>query len=99
MIINLDAFGLIPSFITSLDDPLWEQIDHGYTHGGWRDFDGFKVLSGGADEPYSIQYTGDPVYEELGRIQTDDQVLIMFEHEWVLWQNLTSKETKIARID
>tara|TARA_R110002095_G_scaffold175043_2_gene152544 strand:- start:4698 stop:5003 length:306 start_codon:yes stop_codon:yes gene_type:complete len=100
IIINIGVFGLIPSFIKNLEDPFWKQVDKGYAHGGgWIDFEGFEVLSGDADAPYSIQSPEAPIFEELGRIQTDDQVLIMLEHEWVLWQDLNTEETKIARID
>jgi len=99
--INIEAFGMIPHWIDRYqEDPLWFQVHEGYAHGGgWRDFEGFEVLQGDAETPYEIQYPEDPVYEEIGRIQTEQEVLVMFPNSWVLWQNLKDGNTKIARID
>lgn len=96
------VWGMIPAWLNSEDDaPLWEQVHKHYAHGGgWRDFEGFKVLQGSLTSgPFQIQYPGDPVYYELGRIfdVESGEILVMFESSWVLWTD--ENETKIARID
>lgn len=96
---DLSAWGMIPAFISPVDEtPLWEQVHNNYGHGGgWNDFKGFAVLQGGDDEPYKIQYPGDPHYMERSRIEIGDERLVLFNYGWVLW---TDGETeKIARID
>lgn len=92
---NWPAWGYIPNFL-DIDNPapLWEQVDKCYV-GGWRDFDGFTVEF--EDHVFSLHYPGDPPLYELGRIVRDDEVMVIFDYAWVMWQR--GDETKIARID
>jgi len=98
---NIEAWGFIPEMLSDTNPkPLWEQIDDNYAHGGgWVDFDGFKILSGGESEPFVIQYSGDPKSYEIGRAFSEKECLALFEYSFVLWRNLETGETKIARID
>lgn len=106
-VLNGDAFGLIvwENWI-DVDDPtpLWEQVDRNYGHGGgWRDFDGFEILAGSGDEPFSMQYPDDPPYTERGRITrghdnvTGPEYLMSMGHGWMLWVH--GDTHKVARID
>lgn len=101
IITNRMAWGFIPEWIDERDErPMWEQVHENYAHGGgWQNFSGFDILSGDADNMYRIAYAGDPEMHEIGRIQREADRLIMFDHEWVLWQSATSDEWKMARID
>lgn len=99
--INANAFGFIQFWLSAEDEtPFWEQVHKEYGHGGgWKDFEGFKVLSGSLDEPFMIQYPADPICMEMGRIWRDGEMLVMFQHAWVLWWDMVNNTTKIARLD
>lgn len=97
---NEAAWGLIPFFLSPFNPkPLWEQIHDQYRHGGgWRDFDGFTV-SVNEDGQYSIEYAGDPPMHEIGRITYGNELILLFDHSWLLWTDTESGEEKVARVD
>lgn len=101
---NLHLFGMIPHMLNpASDEPMWQQIHRGYSHGGgWRDFEGFDV-SKAPDNKYRLHFPGDPAYDEIGRIRFGSQMIVLFQYDWVLWMSLNIDgdmvEYKVARID
>lgn len=79
-----DDFNLIGYLGDMLDDedprPAREQFNTAYAHGGgWQPFDGFTYMPDG-----SIQYPGDPPYKPRARAVLRDEVIIFYDHAWVL---------------
>lgn len=82
-VINLPAFGIIPTFINPADPRrMSEQINDQYIS-GWNDFKGFTIVSAG-DSTYRLEYKGDPPMRELGRIYIGTEILAIFEGGWCL---------------
>lgn len=97
---NIEVFGFIAYFIhPNSNKPLWKQVDIGCKDSklrGWKDFKGFEIHAGDKDVPYIMQYPNDPPLIEIGRITIDNECLVMFSGDWVLWTDGT--DMKIARI-
>lgn len=101
IITNAETWGFVPTMLdVDADMPLWEQVHNNYSHGGgWNDFNGFDVVQDDRQQ-YLIKYPGDPVYHERGRIEREQDMLIIFDYSWVMWVDKTDPtKHKIARID
>ena len=77
---NEDRLGLIPEIITPLDPrPVRRQIEERYAHGGgYLPIEGFTITykeNGTA----RLHYPGDPAFEEWGRAQINNELVIVFD--------------------
>jgi hypothetical protein len=94
-----DRLGLLPMMLDT-DDPrsATEQLHAAYSHGGgWRPFTGFTV-KGGGDLPYRLAYPGDPDRKEIGRTLLRDEIVVLFESDWVMVVKSDGTH-EIARMD
>ena len=75
-----DVIGFIPLMLSEDDPrPAKEQLDSGYAHGGgWRPFNGFKMLDNG-----NMKYPGDPETLLLAEGKFRDETIRVYEHAWV----------------
>lgn len=103
---RIEAWGMIPHMLNpNAEKPLWQQIHEGYAHGGgWNDFNGFDIKCDEDSGKYTMQYPGDPVYNEYDRIVIGDEMLVLFPYSWVLYVSVpehSDKEPthKVARLD
>lgn len=78
---SYEMLGFIPHFLSDADPaPAREQLDRAYAHGGgWSAFKGFTLLANG-----QIRYPGDPPLRLLAEAKLRDEVIRVYEHEWVL---------------
>jgi hypothetical protein len=72
--------GLLPGMLNSNDPrPAREQLDSGYAQGGgWNPFPGFKLT-----ENNNLLYPGDPPTRPVAVTHLRDELIILYEHEWV----------------
>ena len=79
---NLNAWGLIPTFLNTLDPrPAAEQFNERYSFGGgWRPFKGFEF----DPENVTITYPDDPPLEAIDKMNFRDERIILFPHAWVM---------------
>lgn len=83
---NPDAAGFLPMFFNPHDPrPAKEQAHTAYAHGGgWRPFEGFDLKQpahfGGG---YFLIYPGDPPMYERSRGRLRDELIVLFESDWV----------------
>lgn len=92
---SLEVWGIIPGFLDENDlRPAQEQINERYI-GGWMDApEGLKL-----DLTRKVlTYKGDPDSQLLGLLHFRNELLMMFEHEWVC---ILQKDAsyRIARLD
>lgn len=73
------ALGYIPYWL-SVDNPksAREQLDEGYTFGGWQPFEGFKLAPDN-----SLHYPGDPPTVPLAQAKLRDELVVFYPHSWV----------------
>lgn len=90
--------GILPSFLSLADDrPAQEQIAERYGF-GWYSQEGFTLAAGGPNEPYVLNYPGDPPFEELARAGLRDETIVLFPYGYVaIFQ--PDQTFEIARID
>lgn len=96
---NQHLAGYLPQFFDERDPrPAREQAHTAYAHGGgWSAFKGF-TLNGGRESTFSLSYPGDPPMRELSRAQLRDELIVLFQSDWVaIIQPDNSYE--IARMD
>jgi hypothetical protein len=76
---TLEEWGLIPSFLDENDPrPAKEQFNERY-QGGWNPFPGFTR---GPND--TLLYPRDPPIHPLGIIFFRNEVIVLYEYEWVL---------------
>ena len=87
--------GFIPSFLDE-EDPrsAKEQIDAKYV-AGWNKFDGFKFNK----ETCTLSYPGDPVMYPLAATTLHNELVLFYEHAWVLIWNYQDDTWETARVD
>lgn len=75
-----EALGLIPAFLTDLDDrPAAEQFHERYAHGGgWRPMSGWKMGPVG-----EIMYPGDPAFHPIAVAQLHNETIRVYPFAWV----------------
>ena len=80
---NPERAGLLPLFLSEHDSrPAREQLDTGYAHGGgFRPFEGFLLERHGTG--YALAYPGDPLMREVARAQLRQELVVVFEYDWV----------------
>ena len=96
---NHERAGMLPVFLSHDDPrPAAKQIDDNYRHGGgWKPMQGFK-LKPGIEGQARIMYPGDPPLREVARARLRDEIIILFEADFVaIIQPTHSME--IARVD
>jgi len=78
---TLDAVGIIPLWLNEKDPrPAKDQLDDHYRHGGgWQPFEGFTL-----QRDSSIKYPGDPAHKPRAMMKLRDEVILMYDHAWVL---------------
>jgi hypothetical protein len=77
---NIDAWGLIPTFLNKTDPrSAKEQFDTNYV-GGWRPFKGFTFNP----DTKTLKYPGDPAYKPVDTATFRDETIILYPHAWVL---------------
>jgi hypothetical protein len=75
-----EQLGMLP-YMLSANDPrsAREQFGAGYLHGGgWRPFEGFKLLDGGR-----IKYPGDPTLKPIAMMQLRNETIFFYDGAWV----------------
>lgn len=83
---NAYRLGFIPEFFHTDDDrPAAEQLNESYAHGGGvNPFEGFTLkLDRKNLANTSIKYPGDPKFLPLGWAKLRDEVILVFEYDWV----------------
>lgn len=71
--------GNLPYFLSEADPrPAREQFDANYKFGGWRPFDGFKLMTNNA-----LVYPGDPPIHPLAQTKLRDELILLYPHGWV----------------
>ena len=90
-----EMLGLIPGMLDEDDpDSAAVQFDKHYQHGGgWRPFKG-HVLT----DDYCLQYPGDPPLKPLAWVKLRDEVVIIYEYEWVAVIQ-ADKSLEVCRMD
>jgi len=80
-----DMIGIIPFILSEADPrPAVEQLDAGYAHGGgWRPFEGFKLVINGKGNWPELHYPGDPPTVAIAQAKLRDERIILFQHAWV----------------
>lgn len=81
-----ESLGLLPQFFL-LDDPrpAAEQINERYAHGGgWSPFKGFEAVIIGDPRGWRITYPGDPPYFALAFCELRNEIVILFQREWLM---------------
>lgn len=76
-----ENLGLLPSMLDE-DDPrsAREQFNSNYQHGGgWFPMQGFKLSADGK----RLLYPGDPPMLALARVKLRDELVVLYECEWV----------------
>lgn len=78
---HFDMLGFLPELISDYDSrPAKEQFNINYAHGGgWRNQPGFTMNKNG-----SLQYPGDPPSRVLFETKLRDEVIRLYEHEYVV---------------
>lgn len=93
---NPFVVGYLPQIITSVDTrSAIEQIKANYV-GGWNPFEGFTLVKN-KNGSYQLEYPGDPPMKELSRTQLRDEVIVLFQYDWVAIIHGT--DYRVARID
>ena len=79
-----DTVGFIPTFLDHADPrPAREQFQERYVYGGWRNQPGFTE----GNEPFSLNYPGDPPLLPMALIPFRDENIIVYRHGYVgIWQ-------------
>ena len=95
-----DRVGLIPEFLSPHDPrPAAEQFQENYAHGGgWMPFEGFTLVTHPIAGNAKINYPGDPAMKEVSRGQLRDELIIVFEYDWVCIVQ-PDGEYEISRMD
>ncbi len=74
-----EHLGFIPGFLDEDDPrPAKEQFNERYVFGGWQPFQGHKLQ---ADN--TLKYPGDPPMRALAQTKLRDELIILYEGEWV----------------
>ena len=76
-------WGIIPTFLTDPTKSALENFQANYC-GRAIPFEGHKVIQGGPDMPYMIQYPQDPPHLEVSRMHFNEELLILFSYAWVM---------------
>jgi len=91
-----EHLGFLPAFLDEDDKrTAREQFDANYRHGGWQPTGGdkFKLLDG-----WRLKYPGDPVLVPLAICKLRDEVIILYEGEFVaIFQ--PDRSFEVARMD
>jgi hypothetical protein len=83
-----EMLGFIPSFLSE-NNPRGavEQLDSAYKHGGgWHPFGGFELqrpIQWGVPT-WRLKYPGDPAYLPLAYAFLREELIVLFEHAWVV---------------
>jgi hypothetical protein len=99
------ALGLLPQFFSEIDmRPAREQINTAYAHGGgWHPFNsciGGQVKGNFTfnKKTLTLTYPGDPPMRAIAQAQIRDDIILVFEHAWVMIWNANG-DWELARID
>jgi hypothetical protein len=75
-----ELWGIIPTFLDEADPrPAKQQFNQRYVS-GWQPFGGFTLDKKTMD----LRYPGDPPTRMLGALFFRDEVIVLYEHEWVM---------------
>lgn len=83
---NPQQLGYLPEIIRADDPrPLREQIADRYAHGGgYHELSGFGLTDGDTGSGKAkLHYPGDPDLNEVGRLQVNDELFIVFDYAFV----------------
>lgn len=90
---TLQGLGYIPSFLDEeAPGDAIEQFSRNYI-GGWRPFEGFKILPNG-----NLKYPGDPETQLLAKCRFKDQTLYFYQYSWMRVE-LADGSSQISRMD
>jgi hypothetical protein len=78
--VTQEWLGFLPQMFSDMDPrPAREQVNANYGHGGgWRPFAGFTMTEDG------LEYPGDPVMGLVAETRLRDEVIRVFESDWVV---------------
>lgn len=93
---NPEILGLLPYMLNERDPrAARDQFDEAYSHGGgWRPIAGFKVLDG-----MRIKYPGDPAMAPIAYIRLRDELVVFYDHAFVMIAQKGGKGFEVARMD
>lgn len=76
---DIEHIGLVTMMLDPEDTrSAAKQLNDGYNHGGgWRPFNGFKMLDNG-----NLKYPGDPQTQLLWEAKLRDETIRVYEHAW-----------------
>ena len=96
-----EHLGLIPGFIdTGSDESLVTQLNAGYQHGGGYPGDkGWQAKWKYNATHHKLLYPGDPPFAALWRLVKGDEELIVFEHDIVMVNRISTSEFVVGRMD
>ena len=82
---NMSAAGFIPQFFDAKDPrPAKAQFNEAYAHGGgFCKFDGFTLHDWDKVGKAYLSYPNDLPMKEISRAYMRDEVIILFQHEWL----------------
>jgi len=82
---DIDAAGYLPEIISDRDPrPVRQQIESNYAHGGgWNPLSGFSLHLNQGIGCAKLLYPGDPAMHECSRTHIRDELVILFECDWV----------------
>lgn len=81
---TIDDLGMLPAYLSEgNDDKAAVQLDFHYKHGGgWSPFSGFKLQLGQDNRPVLV-YPGDPPLLCRAATKLRDEIITLFESDWV----------------
>lgn len=89
--------GRIPTFLDPRDPrPAREQFAERYID-GWEPFDGFEMLAL-PDGSFALKYPGDPLRREVAHGVFRDELIVLFESDWVAIVQRADASYEIARM-
>lgn len=82
---NARYCGMLPEFFSEHDPrPAHEQLDENYAHGGgFNPFHGYTLHDVDKWGGSYLQYPADPPMREIARAKLRDEIIILFQGEWV----------------
>lgn len=91
----VEMLGYLPGMFSESDPrSAQEQLNDRYGHGGgWQPFNGFTLLPN-----KELKYPGDPPIKPLAITVLHNDVLIFYEHEWLLVLR-PDNTWEVARVD
>ena len=93
---RMEHLGFIPAWLDdSNPESAREQLDTGYTFGGWQPF---GVGKWHMSDEYGLTYPGDPTMAPLAMTELRGEVILFYPHAWVAVVQ-PDKSFEVCRMD